>query len=126
MSNSTPIIVAERTINTGATKAAYQVQDTNGTINVTANGSTDRLILDVENADDAAVTLTIQAPSCVQSNIPEELALTLAATGTATDKRFWGPFESQKICKADGSFDILIAGGASPIVNIRAIRLPKM
>jgi len=114
-------------MNGGATKPTFQACDTDATVPVNAGGSTDRLFLDIENADDAAVTLTIPAGTGVQAHQAKALTLTLAASGSPTDKRFWGPFESQMICKADGTFDLTIdAATGAPALNIRAIRLPKM
>lgn len=128
MANQTPVAVTTKLMNTAANKPAFSVQDTNGTIVISTNGSTDRLLLDIENADDAAVTLTMQAPTGVpQANLAEELTTQLAATGNAGDSKLWGPFESQKVCHADGTIKIGIqAATGSPNLKIRAIAPQKM
>lgn len=127
MANPANLTNQKLAINGGSTKQAFQVIDTNGTINCPIKSNTDRIFIDVENADDAAVTVTVKGGTGVQSIQSKDTAFAFPASGNAGDKKFLGPFESSRVIKSDGSFDIaVLAASGAPNLNIRVIQLPKM
>jgi hypothetical protein len=127
MANPANLTIQELTANAPVNQPAVQTLDTAGTISVAGVGSkTDRLIIEAINTDDAAATLTINAGDTPPGHTSQSLAVAMAATGTATDKRIIGPFEASRFIQDDGSLSITLAGGASPTVTIRIYRLPKV
>jgi hypothetical protein len=127
MANPANLTITELTANAAINQPAVQTLDTAGTISVAGVGSkTDRLIIEAINTDDAAATLTINAGDNPPGHTALALAVALAATGNATDKRIIGPFEASRFIQDDGSLSLTLAGGASPTVTIRIYRLPKV
>jgi hypothetical protein len=90
-----------------------------------AESLADRMLMEVINLDDAALTVTLKAGTGVQAHTARDLAVVVAATGGAGDKKIIGPFESARFVKANGSIDVQFAGGASPTSTVRVYRLPK-
>ena len=125
MANPANLTINELAANSAINQPTAQAIDTNGTINCAAKSLTDRLIIEVINTDDAALTVTLKAGTGVQAHQSRDLAVSLAATGTATDKRIIGPFESSRFSKADGSFDVqFTAATGAPACSVRVYRLP--
>jgi hypothetical protein len=90
-----------------------------------AQSKTGKIMVELINLDDAALTVTFKAGTGVQSHTARDLAVVLSATGGAGDKKVIGPLEASRFVKADGSIDINFAGGASPTSTINVYRLPK-
>ncbi len=127
MANPSSFTITDLTANSGATKPTFQAVDTNGTINCAAGSKASRLFFDMENADDAAVTVTIKGGTGIQAMQSKDTAFTLAASGSAGDKKFLGPFESSRVCKSDGSLDVtVLAATGAPNLNVRVLRLAKI
>lgn len=127
MANPANLTITELSKNSTVNQPAVQTLDTAGNIEIVGVGSlTDRLIIEAINTDDAAATLTIQAGDQPPGHTPAALAVSLAATGQAGDKKIIGPFEASRFVKADGNMDLTLAGGASPTVTLRIYRLPKV
>ena len=56
----------------------------------------------------------------------QDLALVVGATAGGSDKKIFGPFESGRFCKADGTFDVnFLAASGAPNLTIRVYKLPK-
>jgi hypothetical protein len=125
MANPASLTVNEISANAAITKPAAQAIDTNGTVNCQVGSHTDRLMIEVINLDDAALTVTVKAGTGVQSHTARDLSVVVAATGGAGDKKLIGPLESSRFAKADGSIDVQFAGGASPTSSVTVYRLPK-
>ena len=127
MANPAEITINELPPNSALSFPAAQAIDTNGIVPLNAKSDTDRLILEVENADDAALTVTLKAGTGVQAHQAKDLAVALAASGGgATAKRVIGPLESSRFVKADGSIDVQFAAAAgAPNATVRCYRLPK-
>jgi len=126
MANPAAITITDLTANAGLNQPAVQTIDTDGTVPSPAAGKTDRLILELINAAAAALTVTVKAGVGEQSVQAKDLVVAMAATGTATDKRIVGPFESSRFLKANGSIDVaFLAASGSPNCTVRAYRLPK-
>jgi len=121
MANPANFTVNNLSANAAVTQPAAQTVDTNGTVNCQVNSLTDRLMIEVVNADDAAVTVTIKAGTGVQAHTSRELTFSVGA-GAA---KVLGPLESMRFVKSDGSIDIQFqAATGAPNANVRVYRLP--
>lgn len=125
MANPASLTITDLTKNAALNQPAVQTADTDGTINCPTAGKTDRLIMEIINLAATAATVTILAGTGAQALIPQDLAVALAATGTATDKRIIGPFEAGRFMKADGSIDVaFLKASGSLNCTVRIYRLP--
>lgn len=126
MANPANLTVNELPSNAAVNQPAAQAVDTNGTINVPVKSQTDRLMVEIVNNDDAALTVTIKAGTGVQAHTARDLVVSLAASGGGgTASRVIGPLESMRFAKADGSIDIaFLAAAGSPAASVRVYRLP--
>ncbi|MGB7925580.1 MAG: hypothetical protein WCF57_20245 [Pyrinomonadaceae bacterium] len=129
MANPTSLTVTDLTANGSVTQPAAQAIDTNGTVPLAAEGAHDRVLIEVVNADDAALTVTIKAGAesagAGRAGIGD-LAVSLAATGGAGDKKIIGPFESARFQQAGGALSVQFAAATgAPNATVRAYRLPK-
>ena len=126
MANPASLTINELSANSVINQPTAQSIDTNGTLNCAVKSLTDRLIIEVVNTDDAALTVTVKAGTGIQAHQSRSLAVSLAATGTATDKRMIGPLESGRFVKSDGSIDVQFAAATgSPACSVRVYRLPS-
>lgn len=126
MANPASLTINELTKNSAISQPTAQAIDTTGTVNCPAAGKTDRLIIEVVNTDDAALTVKVVGGTGDQALISQDLSVALAATGGgATAARIIGPFEAGRFMKADGSIDVTFtpATGA-PACSVRVYRLP--
>lgn len=127
MANPASLTITELSANAALNQPAVQTLDTAGSISILGvDSKTDRLIIEAINTDDAAATLTVNAADRPPGQTSAALAVAMAATGTATDKRIIGPFESGRFVQDDGTISLTLAGGASPTVTLRIYRLPKV
>jgi hypothetical protein len=126
MANPASLTINELTANGGINQPTAQTVDTNGTINCAAKSVTERLVIEVVNSAAAAITVTLKAGVNPPSIQARDLALSLAASGSAGDKKIFGPFDSSRFTKADGSFDVQFqAASGAPNLAVRIYRLPK-
>lgn len=122
MANPANLTVNELSANAGVARPAAQTIDTNGTLNCAVKSLTDRLMIEVENTDDAALTVTVKAGTSAVAHTARDLSVAIAA-GAA---KVIGPLESARFVKADGSIDIQFAAAAgSPAASVRVYRLPR-
>lgn len=127
MANPASITVTACVLNSAVNQPSTQAIDTDGTVPIAVGGRMDRLILEVINAAAAALTVTIKAGDNPPSPLAADLAISLAATGTATDKRIIGPFESARFMQDDGTVNVaFLAASSTPNATVRAYRLPKI
>lgn len=127
MANPASLTITELSANAALNQPAVQTLDTAGSISILGvDSKTDRLIIEAINTDDAAATLTVNAADRPPGQTSAALAVAMAATGNATDKRIIGPFESGRFIQDDGTISLTLAGGASPTVTLRIYRLPKV
>lgn len=125
MANPLALTITELPSNAAVNQPAAQTVDTNGTINCAVKSQTDRLMIEVVNTDDAALTVTIKAGTGVQAHTARDLVVALAASGGGTASRIIGPLESMRFVKADGSIDLQFqAAAGSPAASVRVYRLP--
>jgi len=128
MANPAAYTVTELVANAAATQPATQAFDTDGTVPIAAGGRTERLIIEVINTAAAALTFKVLKganPPAHRAGVGD-LSVALAATGTATDKRIVGPFESARFAQADGKINVsFLAASSTPAGTIRIYRLPK-
>lgn len=129
MANPESITVTDTTPNNAVSQPDAQSIDTNGTIPVAVGGRTDRLIFEVVNDDNAALTFKVLAgdnPPAIQAPAGD-LSVALAASGGgATAKRIVGPFESARFLQADGTINVSFqAATGAPAASIRCYRLPN-
>jgi hypothetical protein len=126
MANPASITVTACSANGAVNQPAVQAIDTDGTVPIAVGGAMDRLILEIINAAAAALTVTIKAGDNPPSPLAADLAVALAATGTPTDKRIIGPFESARFLQDDGSVNVaFLAASSTPNATVRCYRLPK-
>lgn len=125
MANPANLTINELLANAAIGQPAAQTIDTNGTLNCAVKSLTDRLMLEVVNTDDAALTITVKAGTGVQAHTARDLAVALTATGGASPAKLIGPLESARFVKADGSIDVQFqAATGSPAASVRVYRLP--
>jgi hypothetical protein len=129
MANPETLTVTDLVANGSVTQPAAQAIDTNGTVPLEAEGALDRTILEVINADDAALTVTIKAGAegagAGRAGLGD-MAVALAATGGAGDKKIIGPFEGARFQQAGGAMSVAFAAATgAPNASVRAYRLPK-
>ncbi len=129
MSNPTALTVNDLTANGAITQPAVQTIDTNGTVPVAVESAHERVLLEVINADDAALTVAVKAgvesAGAMRSGIGD-LSVSLAASGSAGDKKIIGPFESARFQQADGKMNVqFTAATGAPNATVRVYRLPK-
>jgi hypothetical protein len=125
MANPVNLIINELSANAGINQPAAQAIDTNGTLNCAVKSLTDRLLIEVVNTDDAALTVTVKAGTSAVAHTARDLAVSLAASGGGTANRIIGPLESARFVKADGSIDVQFqAATGSPAASVRVYRLP--
>lgn len=121
MANPANLSVNELTANAAVARPAALAIDTNGTLNCAVKSLTDRLMIELDNTDDAAVTVTIKAGTGVHAHTARDLAVSVGA-GAA---KVIGPLESMRFVKSDGSIDIQFqAATSSPACSVRVYRLP--
>lgn len=128
MPNPLSIAIADLTANAAANQPAAQAIDTDGIVPIAAGGRTDRLILEIVNVAAVALTVKVKAgdnPPAHRAGVGD-LSVAMAATGTATDKRIIGPFESGRFIQDDGTVSVsFTAASATPNATVRCYRLPK-
>lgn len=128
MANPTSFTITDLSRNSAASLPSAQVVDTNGTVPINAEGDISRLIIEIVNADDAALTAKILAgdnpPAIAKGN---DLSVALAASGGgATAKRMIGPLEGAKYIQNDGTLSVNFqAATGAPNAEVRVYRLPK-
>ena len=121
MANPANLTINELSANAGLAQPAAQSVDTNGTINCGVKSQTDRLLIEVVNTDDAALTVTVKAGTGVHAHTSRDLAVSVPAGAG----KLIGPLESMRFVKADGSIDVQFqAAAGSPAASVRVYRLP--
>jgi len=126
MANPVSLNINELSANSALSQPTAQAVDTNGTINCPVKSLTDRLMIEIVNTDDAALTVTVKAGTGVQAHTARDLSVALAASGNATANRIIGPLESMRFVKSDGSIDLQFqAATGSPACSVRVYRLPQ-
>lgn len=126
MANPVSLTINELPANGAANQPAAQVIDTNGTINCPVKSMTDRLMIEVVNNDDAALTVTVKAGTSSAAHTAQDLAIALTAAGGASPNKVIGALESMRFVKPDGSIDIQFqAASGSPSAAVRVYRLPR-
>lgn len=129
MANPATLTVTDLAANGSVTQPAADAIDTNGTVPLEAEGALDRVMIEVINADDAALTVTIKAGAegagAGRAGIGD-LAVALPATGNAGDKKIIGPFEGARFQQSGGALSVAFAAATgAPNATVRAYRLPK-
>jgi len=100
--------------------------DTDGVVPLAAGGATERIVLEVENLDDAALTVRVKAGVHARAGIGD-LSVALAASGDgATAKRVIAGLESARFAQKGGHMNIEFdAASGAPNAKVRAYRLPR-
>ena len=129
MPNPAALTVTDTNANGSVAQPAGDTIDTNGTVPASVGGAHERVLLEVINADDAALTVTVESGAAGAGAIREglgDLAVALSATGGGTDKKIIGPFESSRFQQADGKLNVtFLAAAGAPNATVRVYRLPK-
>lgn len=100
--------------------------DTAGVVPLEAGGATERIVLEVINNDDAALTVKIKAGVHERAGIGD-LTVTLAASGGgATAKRVIAGLESARFAQKGGGMNIeFIPAAGAPNATVRAYRVAR-
>lgn len=100
--------------------------DTDGTVPLACGGDTERVVLEVINNDDAALTVKIKAGVSERAPIGD-LSVALAASGGgATAKRVIAGLESARFAQKGGGLLIEFdSATGAPAAAVRAYKLPK-
>src|SRR5262249_21697412 len=126
MANPASLTITALVANSSVNQPATQAIDTDGTVNCPAGSLTDRLYLEVINAAAAALTVTVKAGTGDHAHTALDLAVTVGATGSGSDKKLIGPLEAARFVKADGSIDVaFLAAASTPNATVRVLRLPR-
>ncbi|MGB8509374.1 MAG: hypothetical protein WCD76_13375 [Pyrinomonadaceae bacterium] len=129
MSNPLALTVTTLTGNSGVTQPTAQTIDTNGTVPVAVEGEHERVILEVVNADDAALTVKVlagvESAGAGRAGIGD-MSVSLPASGTPGANKIIGPFESARFAQAGGAMNVsFTAATGAPNATVRVYRLPK-
>lgn len=130
MANPAELTVTDLSANAAVNQPTADAIDTNGTVPADIEGRHELVVLEVVNADDAALTVTIESGSegagAGRSGLGD-LSVALAASGGgATAKRIIGPFEPARFMQADGKLNVsFTAATGAPNAQVRLYRLPK-
>lgn len=129
MANPAALTLTSLLANSSVTQPAVNTIDTNGTVPLPSGPEIERVILEVINTDDAALTVTVKAgdpdAGAVRGAIGD-LSVSLPASGTAGDKKIIGPFESARFLQSGGSINVQFqAATGAPSATVRAYLLPK-
>ncbi len=126
MANPTTLTLTDIPESGAVSQPAGDTIDTEGTVPLDCGGATERVVLEVINNDDAALTVKIKAGVHERAGIGD-LSVSLAASGGgATAKRLIGGLESARFAQKGGGLliDFDAATGA-PAATVRAYRLPR-
>lgn len=129
MANPAALTVTDLNANGSVAQPAVNTIDTNGTVPAAVGGAHERVMLEVINADDAALTVTIESgdegAGAGRAGVGD-LAVALSATGGGSDKKIIGPFEPARFQQADGKLNVTFtAATGAPNATVRCYRLPK-
>lgn len=129
MANPATLTINELTADAAITQPAGDSIDTNGTVPIALGSKMGRVIIEVINTDDAALTFKVLAgdqPPAFRAGIGD-LSVALAATGSPTDKRIVGPFDSSRFAQDDGKLNVsFTAATGAPAATVRVYRLPVL
>jgi hypothetical protein len=128
MANPSSLTITSLSANAATSQPDAQTIDTNGTVPIAASGDMDRLIVEIVNADDAALEVTFKKGTALHANIPQDLVVAFAAAGGgATAKRIIGPFESSRFVDNEGDLNVQFAAATgAPNATVRVYRLPRL
>lgn len=129
MSNPAALTLTSLSKNSSVAQPAADSIDTNGTVPLAAGSETERVILEVINTDDAALTVKVLAGDEGAGAIRQglgDLSVSLSASGGGSDKKIIGPFETARFQQALGKINVsFTAATGSPACTVRAYKLPK-
>ncbi|MCA1615044.1 MAG: hypothetical protein LC795_15610 [Acidobacteria bacterium] len=129
MANPAELTVTDLAANGSVAQPAVNAIDTNGTVPADVGGAHERVMFEVVNTDDAALTVTIEAGTeaagAGRSGLGD-LAVALTAAGGGNAARVIGPLEPARFQQADGKLNVTFAAAAgAPACSVRCYRLPK-
>lgn len=125
MANPLTLTLTEVPESGAVNQPAGDTIDTDGVVPLEAGGTTERIVLEVINNDDAALTVKIKAGSHERAGIGD-LSVALAASGGATAKRIIAGLESARFAQKGGHMNIEFnAASGAPNATVRAYRLPR-
>lgn len=129
MANPAALTVTTLTANAATAQPAANTIDTNGSVPAAIESQHEHVILEVVNADDAALTVTVESGSesagAMRSGLGD-LTVALSASGGGTDKKIIGPFEPARFMQADGKLLVTFAAATgAPNATVRCYRLPR-
>lgn len=129
MPNPSALTVTDLSANSSVNQPTTQAIDTNGAVPFAGDAGTERVIIEVTNAAAAALTVKVKAGAEAAGAIRSasgDLAVSLAASGSAGDKKIFGPFESARFVQATGGLNVeFTAASGAPNAAVRVYRLPR-
>lgn len=125
MANPATLPVTDLLANAAVAQPAAAAIDTNGTVPAAVESAHERVILEVNNTDDAALTVTVKAGA--ESAGAQRAGIgDLAVAVPAGAVRVIGPFESARFQQAGGGMNVaFLAATGAPAASVRVYRLPK-
>lgn len=123
MANPEKFAIKELARNGSINLGASEAVDTDGVVPIEAKGLTDRLFIRVDNAAGAILNVTIKAGANPPSHLARDIAVAVPAS---TGDVLIGPFESQRVCQANGDINVEFeAASSTPNAAVTVYRLPK-
>lgn len=128
MANPAALTVNKTTANEAIAQPAAQAIDTDGVVPCPVNGESERILIEIVNGDDAALTVKIKAGTTEAAGRRGlgDLSVALSATGGGSDKKIIGGLESARFIQSDGSLSIEFdAATGAPNASVRVYQLPR-
>jgi hypothetical protein len=128
MANPSFFTINNLTANASVTQPTADTVDTTGTVPIRAGSLTSRMIVEVINGAGVGLTVAVKAgnnPPAVRAGLGD-LSVSLAASGSAGDKKIIGPFESARFAQGNGDVNLSFSPvSGSPNATVRVYHLPK-
>lgn len=125
MANPLTLTITNIGESSAVSQPAGDTIDTDGTVQLDADGATERIVLDIVNNDDAALTVKIKAGVHERAGIGD-LSVMLGATGAPTAKRVIAGLESARFAQKGGHMNVEFdAATGAPNATVRVYRLPR-
>lgn len=126
MANPAELTLTEMTRNGIVSQPTGDTIDTDGSVPLDCGGDTERVVLEIINLDDAALTVKIKAGVHERAAIGDLSIAFAASGGGATAKRVIAGLESARFSQKGGgllvNFD---SATGAPSATVRAYKLPK-
>ena len=126
MANPAALTLTEIPEAGAVSRPAGDAIDTNGQVPLACGGATERVLLEVVNTDDAALTVKVKAGHSERAPIGDLTVELAASGGGATANRLIGGLESARFQQPGGGLLLeFTAATGAPACTVRAYKLPR-